>query len=350
MAIKAGDELDAELRQIAVLSPRVEHARRSQLPHVGAARSCTATWRCWRRRSMVAPGSVGRPAAGSVERFRMEISDGRETESPPVGGALGDRAHAARLRSAARQRSRRPRTRRHGAPVVPRHRGVDAARRKITTRCTSNARERCFPPIRTSCFSAPASVRPTPARRSRAAVRVGGAADRRDARRRIRSGRAARGRGVVSARACRSSRITPKRACATAACSACSGKHAEAAGELRRARRGLDRRGAAVLRRAVSRRGGGGARQPRRGARRLRAGGRAVSAGAVAAARAQPAGAPLRRSRRRAARDRSAVRAARRGDRDARRSVVVVLRRAGARCRRTARGDAAAVLWRSVCQ
>src|SRR6185369_5840442 len=59
---------------------------------------------------------------------------------------------------------------------------------------------------------------------------------------------------------------------------------------------------------------------------------------------AQPAGAALRRSRRRATRDRSPVRAARRRSRRERRSLVVVLRGAGARCRRTARGHVAAVL------
>ena len=146
--------------------PRVEAARRRQLHH--PPRRDPAQ----RRGDAGAgvdgrAGSVGRPVAGSVERFRMEISDGQELESPPVGGALGDRAHAARLRPAARQRSRRSRARRHGAPVVPRDRGVDAADARITTSCTSIARAAVSRPIPTSCSSAPASARPTPARRFR---------------------------------------------------------------------------------------------------------------------------------------------------------------------------------------
>ena len=77
-----------------------------------------------------------------------------------------------------------------------------------------------------------------------------------------------RGRRICSGACSRSNRITRRRACATGACSAGLAKHAEAAAELRRAVGELDRSPAAVLRRAVPRRGRGGARQPRRRARR----------------------------------------------------------------------------------
>jgi tetratricopeptide (TPR) repeat protein len=76
MAIKAGDELDGELRQIAVFSraanlrgDRNYLIRRAAILHSDVAMLVPAT--------MYAPGSVGRPS-GAVERFRMEISDGQE--------------------------------------------------------------------------------------------------------------------------------------------------------------------------------------------------------------------------------------------------------------------------------
>jgi tetratricopeptide (TPR) repeat protein len=75
--IKAGDELDPDLRQIAVLArasnmrgDRNYLIRRAAILHSDVAMLAPA--------SMVAPGSVGRPAADAVERFRMEISDGQE--------------------------------------------------------------------------------------------------------------------------------------------------------------------------------------------------------------------------------------------------------------------------------
>jgi len=77
--IKAVDELDPELRQIAVLArasylrgDRNYLVRRAAIVHSDVAMLAPG--------SMVAPGSVGRPAAGAVERFRMEISDGQELD------------------------------------------------------------------------------------------------------------------------------------------------------------------------------------------------------------------------------------------------------------------------------
>ena len=75
--IQAGDELDPDLRQIAVFSraskmrgDRNYLIRRAAILHSDVAMLLPA--------SMVAPGSVGRPAAGAVDRLRMEISDGQE--------------------------------------------------------------------------------------------------------------------------------------------------------------------------------------------------------------------------------------------------------------------------------
>ena len=117
--------------------------------------SCTATWRCWRRRPMAPPGrreegdtgAVGRP-----QRFRMEISDGREID-------LGQQAmhwEMARMlldfvKPVRPSVSRGPRAgRRHGAPVVSRDRRVDAAPRRITTSLHLDHARRSFPRIPTS--------------------------------------------------------------------------------------------------------------------------------------------------------------------------------------------------------
>lgn len=77
MQIKAGDELDPELRQIAALAgassqrgDRNYLVRHAAILHSDVAMLAPA--------AMVAPGSVGRPVAGAVDRFRMEISDGQE--------------------------------------------------------------------------------------------------------------------------------------------------------------------------------------------------------------------------------------------------------------------------------
>ena len=130
---------------------------------------------------------------------------------------------------------------------------------------------------------------------------------------------------------------------ATAACSGCLGRHAEAAGELRQA---LRRPPTPLLRyyaRAVSRRRGRGARPRRCGARRVRAGRGAVSDARSrrcwrsAASRAGAA------SRRRAARARSRCSRCSRPTRTHDDPVVDVSRRAGAERGSAARGAAAAV-------
>ena len=77
MLLKAENELDAELRQIAVLArasnmrgDRNYLVRHAAILHSDVAMLAPA--------SMVAPGSVTRPGTEAVERFRMEISDGQE--------------------------------------------------------------------------------------------------------------------------------------------------------------------------------------------------------------------------------------------------------------------------------
>ena len=104
---RPADELDAELRQIAVLARAARTCaaidnyliRRAAILHSDVAMLAPA--------SMVAPGE--RHPAGRRRRRAIPHGDLRRsgTESPPVGGALGDRADAARLRAAARRRSRR---------------------------------------------------------------------------------------------------------------------------------------------------------------------------------------------------------------------------------------------------
>lgn len=77
MALKAAEELDADLRQIAVLArasnlrgDRNYLIRRAAILHSDVAMLAPA--------SMYVPGSVGRPSTSGLERFRMEISDGQE--------------------------------------------------------------------------------------------------------------------------------------------------------------------------------------------------------------------------------------------------------------------------------
>ena len=78
MAMGAGDELDPEFRQIAILARAARLRgddnyimRRGAILHSDVAILAPA--------AMAAPGDVGRPSGG-VERFRMEISDGQEID------------------------------------------------------------------------------------------------------------------------------------------------------------------------------------------------------------------------------------------------------------------------------
>ena len=111
MQLKAADELDPQLRQIAVLSrasnmrgDRNYLIRRAAILHSDVAMLAPA--------SMVAPGSVSRPAGGSVERFRMEISDGQELNLHQSAVHWEMARDAARFRATARQRPRRAGARR----------------------------------------------------------------------------------------------------------------------------------------------------------------------------------------------------------------------------------------------
>jgi hypothetical protein len=77
MLLKAGDQLDPELRQLAALvsasNRRGDHnylVRHAALVHSDVGMLAPA--------AMVAPGEVTRPSGTAVERFRMEISDGQE--------------------------------------------------------------------------------------------------------------------------------------------------------------------------------------------------------------------------------------------------------------------------------
>ena len=94
----------------------------------GAARCCTPTSRCWSLRTAIEPASTSPPLG--PQRFRMQISDGRQTDLGAGRGALGNRPHGARLRAAGAARRAGAGRDDDGPPVVPRDRGVDAAGRR----------------------------------------------------------------------------------------------------------------------------------------------------------------------------------------------------------------------------
>ena len=187
---------------------------RSGAPATGGARPRSG--QSWRRqlhpaaRRPAAQRHRDARAAGDGRTGRVAIVDRTSAvpdgdlrrppdRSPPVGRALGNRAHAARLRQAARQRSRGAGARRDGPPVVPRDGGVDAAARR-PRQAAPRSGARALP----GGSGHPLSER-LPARNVRGSAdpdrgAIGRAADRRDARRRIRSQRAARGGGDVPPR------------------------------------------------------------------------------------------------------------------------------------------------------
>ena len=101
--VDAGDELDPELRQTRGAGPAPRIARRRQLHHAPRRNRAQRRPRCWRRRRWWRQAtSAGRSGRGrTVPHGDLRRQRNR---SAPVGGALGDRADAARLRQAARQR------------------------------------------------------------------------------------------------------------------------------------------------------------------------------------------------------------------------------------------------------
>ena len=220
--------------QLAALARAPRQSAATTTTSCAAARCCTATSPCWRRLSMDARRRRrGRPVG--LERFRMEISDGREVDLRQSAVHWEIARMLLDFVAAARQRPRRSRPRRHGPPVVSRDRGVDAAARGPRQ---AAPRSRARAVSRRSGHSVPErlrSARPTRASPIQTAVRsavlpTGVTLDVGSERVELREAEA-----TVPARARAQARITRKRACATGACSACCGRHAEAAVELRRA-------------------------------------------------------------------------------------------------------------------
>ena len=286
MAAQAGDELDPDLRQLAVLArasnlrgDRNYILRRGALLHGDVAVLAPM--------SMAAPDD-GQASAAGPERYRMEIADGQADRSQPVRRPLGDRAHAARLRRFPRggNRAGPAATRWCASGIAPPPRGCNCAR--TTTRCTSIARAPAVPadpdilflsgcqretyagkPIQTAVRSA---VLPTgvtlDVRAERAELARGG----RILPPRARDRAAARGSPDASRPGDRPAGAPRRR-----------GRRAAARG------RGADRHRVDLRRRPVPRGRRGGARQSRTRAGGVRTCGRGVAEGAVAAAGAQPA-------------------------------------------------------------
>ena len=255
-----GSELDPDLRQLAVLVRAARAARRRQL-HPAPRRDPAQ-----RRRDAGAGGDGGaRRGRAAVGRPRA-VPDGDlgrpGDRSPPVGDPLGDRADAARLRRC------------RAAAITPAPGRDDMVRQWYrATAAWMQLREdhdklhldraRAIFPADPDILFLSACQRETYAG---APIQTRGAlgrpADRRDAGRRIRAGGAARGGRSVPARA----RDQAGLCGSAAALRARAGRPRQTRGGGGRAapRRGRPRRSAdAVLRRAVSRRGRGGARQPR---------------------------------------------------------------------------------------
>ncbi len=251
-----------------------------------------------RRRDAGAGGDGGARRGRATHRRARAVPDGDlrrpGDRSPPVGGPLGDRAHAARPRQAARQRSpgSRRTTRWCASGTARPRRGCSCAR--ITTSCTSIAPARSSRPIPDILFLSACQHETYAGRADPDRGALGHPADRCDAGRRIRTGGAAPGgrsvparardqvglRGsaaALRARAGRRSASTPKRRSSCAARSPIS----------------TDRQ-LLYLRRSVSRRRRGGARQSRRARLAYEQAAELLADGAVAAAGAQPAGASLR--------------------------------------------------------
>ena len=318
MAMDAGSELVPELRQLAILVRAAKLRgddnyilRRGAILHADVAILAP--------RSMEAPGDVGRPSGG-LERFRMEISDGQEIDLHqsavhweiarmlldfvrPRGVDHADPGRDEMVRQWYRATAAWMQLREdHDKLHLDRARAIFPADPDILFLSACQHETYAGAPIQTAVRSA---ILPTGVTldvgSERVELREAEGLFRRlleiksdHAEARLRYGR------VLGARQARRGR----------------------GGAAPRGRR-PHRPSAAVLRRTVSRRRGGGARQPRRRAGGIRTGRRALADGAVAAAGAQPAGAALRRSQRRASRDRAVVRASRRGAQRARRSVVV---------------------------
>ena len=131
------------------LARAAKSERRRQLHH--AARRDPAQ----RRRDPRASLAMVAPARRRHRRSVRAVPDGDlrrpRDRSPPVGGALGNRAHAARLRQAARAIGPRPAATTWSASGTARpRRGCSCA--KITTSCTWIGRASSSRPIRTSSF------------------------------------------------------------------------------------------------------------------------------------------------------------------------------------------------------
>ena len=297
--------------------------------------------------AMVAPGEVGRPTGG-LERFRMEISGRPGDRSPPVGDPLGDRADAARSGAVPRGGDRAA-SRTHDEMVrqwYRAHRVVDAAARGSRQVHTSIAPAPSSRTIPTFLFLSACQREAYAGAADPDRGALGHPADRCDVGRRIGTRGAARGGSVCSGGCSRSDRIMRKRGMRYGRVLGGLGKHAEAAVELRsrRSRPGRSARCCYCAELFL------GAEEEALGNRDARArwrtaGGRALSpmAQSPLVALSQLAR-RYGRSRRRAARDRAACSRFQDDDRGrAGRSLVVVLRRAGARRGRAARGDGAAV-------